>query len=75
MNPPHERKLVKNEYYKDEQGRYYYPLGSVWSGLIVDENNLRRDANKYSPISRETGTGNTGNGPEKRNYTSNWRCS
>lgn len=62
---PSERKLVKNEYYKDEQGRYYYPLGSIWSGLIVDENNSRRDANKYSPISRETGTGNTGNGPEK----------
>ena len=62
---PAERDIIKNEYYRDEQGRYYYPLGSIWSGLIVDENQTRKDANKFSPNSRETGTGNTGNGPEK----------
>ena len=62
---PGERNIVKNEYYKDEQGRYYYPVGSVWSGLIVEDIDGRPDANKFTPESRETGTGNIGNGPEK----------
>lgn len=62
---PGERNLVKNEYYKDEQGRYYYPLGSVWSGLIVDDESGRKDANEFTPESNETYTGNNGNGPEK----------
>ena len=62
---PGERNIVKNEYYKDEQGRYYYPVGSVWSGLIVEDIDGRPDANKFTPESKETGTGNIGNGPEK----------
>ena len=62
---PAERDIIKNEYFRDEQGRYYYPLGSVWSGLIVDESDNRPDSNKFTPMSRETGTGNIGNGPEK----------
>lgn len=62
---PGERNEVKNEYYKDEQGRYYYPVGSVWSGLIVDDTTGREDANEFTPMSNETNTGNLGNGPEK----------
>ena len=62
---PGERNEAKNEYYKDEQGRYYYPIGSVWSGLIVDDTDGRKDANEFTPESRETNTGNLGNGPEK----------
>ena len=62
---PGERNEAKNEYHKDEQGRYYYPIGSVWSGLIVDDTDGRKDANEFTPESRETNTGNLGNGPEK----------
>ena len=54
---------VKNEYFKDDNGRYYYPLGSVWSGNILGDE--RPDANEFNPKSKESNTGNLGNGPEK----------
>ena len=57
------RATIKNEYFKDDNNRYYFPLGSVWSGNIEDN---RPDANYFNPISRETNTGNLGKGTEKK---------
>ena len=62
---PGEKNLIKNEYYKDDEGRYYYPLGSVWSGLVTNNEDGREDINEFSPKSKETSTGNIGDGPEK----------
>lgn len=58
------RNTIKNEYFKDDYNRYYFPLGSVWSGNTLEES--RQDANHFNPISRETNTGNLGDGPEKK---------
>ena len=58
------RDTIKNEYFKDDYNRYYFPLGSVWSGNTLEE--PRSDANYFNPISRETNTGNLGDGPEKK---------
>ena len=63
-NNPLVRDTIKNEYFKDNYNRYYFPLGSVWSGNTLEES--RQDANHFNPISRETNTGNLGDGPEKK---------
>lgn len=58
----HPKKLYSDAYFKDEYGKKYYPVGSVWSAQIIDE---REDKNMFYPKSKDTYTGNLGNGPEK----------
>ena len=58
------RDTIKNEYFKDDYNRYYFPLGSIWSGNNLQEE--RPDANIFNPISKESNTGNLGEGPEKK---------